>query len=141
MIRRPPRSTLFPYTTLFRSAAVSSLVLLVLFGSFLLGSASNPADSGFWLSMSGLPALTLVVIFSILSLRSAKTGLAQKRYLASPHSTGGLLTLAVIGFVIGGLVAGAIRAAGIGRLVAATGERLGERRGGEGSRTQWWALH
>src|SRR3712207_8576980 len=25
MIRRPPRSTLFPYTTLFRSAAVGSL--------------------------------------------------------------------------------------------------------------------
>src|SRR5690242_21279914 len=24
MIRRPPRSTLFPYTTLFRSAAISS---------------------------------------------------------------------------------------------------------------------
>src|SRR5258708_20232449 len=27
MIRRPPRSTLFPYTTLFRSLFVSSLVL------------------------------------------------------------------------------------------------------------------
>src|SRR3712207_6926286 len=26
MIRRPPRSTLFPYTTLFRSAAVHALV-------------------------------------------------------------------------------------------------------------------
>src|SRR3712207_7251811 len=26
MIRRPPRSTLFPYTTLFRSAAVAALV-------------------------------------------------------------------------------------------------------------------
>src|SRR3712207_8936625 len=26
MIRRPPRSTLFPYTTLFRSAGVPSLV-------------------------------------------------------------------------------------------------------------------
>src|SRR2546422_3350309 len=26
MIRRPPRSTLFPYTTLFRSSAVSSSV-------------------------------------------------------------------------------------------------------------------
>src|SRR2546428_9365906 len=26
MIRRPPRSTLFPYTTLFRSAAVRALV-------------------------------------------------------------------------------------------------------------------
>src|SRR2546425_1682261 len=28
MIRRPPRSTLFPYTTLFRSAAVQLLRLL-----------------------------------------------------------------------------------------------------------------
>src|SRR2546428_2448533 len=27
MIRRPPRSTLFPYTTLFRSGSVGSLVL------------------------------------------------------------------------------------------------------------------
>src|SRR3712207_7272534 len=26
MIRRPPRSTLFPYTTLFRSAAISAIV-------------------------------------------------------------------------------------------------------------------
>src|SRR5258705_9057486 len=30
MIRRPPRSTLFPYTTLFRSLAVDSLDLLEL---------------------------------------------------------------------------------------------------------------
>src|SRR5258708_14928675 len=29
MIRRPPRSTLFPYTTLFRSAPCSSLEALV----------------------------------------------------------------------------------------------------------------
>src|SRR5256885_8841137 len=29
MIRRPPRSTLFPYTTLFRSLAVLLLLLLV----------------------------------------------------------------------------------------------------------------
>src|SRR5260370_27300258 len=28
MIRRPPRSTLFPYTTLFRSASVSKLLEL-----------------------------------------------------------------------------------------------------------------
>src|SRR5258708_11890321 len=26
MIRRPPRSTLFPYTTLFRSAAIASII-------------------------------------------------------------------------------------------------------------------
>src|SRR3712207_7729778 len=34
MIRRPPRSTLFPYTTLFRSGAV----VLVLAGALLAGS-------------------------------------------------------------------------------------------------------
>src|SRR3712207_7266995 len=28
MIRRPPRSTLFPYTTLFRSAAATSILAL-----------------------------------------------------------------------------------------------------------------
>src|SRR3712207_9120948 len=36
MIRRPPRSTLFPYTTLFRSARTPSLVVLVV-GDELLG--------------------------------------------------------------------------------------------------------
>src|SRR2546427_11546711 len=30
MIRRPPRSTLFPYTTLFRSSVASSVVLVSL---------------------------------------------------------------------------------------------------------------
>src|SRR5256885_11187806 len=29
MIRRPPRSTLFPYTTLFRSAGVEALLLVL----------------------------------------------------------------------------------------------------------------
>lgn len=105
-------------------AAVSSIVLLLLFGTFILSSASNPADSGFWLSMSGVPALVLVVIFSILTLRHAKTGLAQKRYLASPNSAGGLLTLAVIGFVIGSLLVGAIGAAVIGQLVGTAGESV-----------------
>src|SRR2546430_4481911 len=30
MIRRPPRSTLFPYTTLFRSRRISGMALLIL---------------------------------------------------------------------------------------------------------------
>src|SRR2546425_4919073 len=33
MIRRPPRSTLFPYTTLFRSATLLFLVALVFVGN------------------------------------------------------------------------------------------------------------
>src|SRR3712207_8035837 len=36
MIRRPPRSTLFPYTTLFRSAHVSAL-------EYLLGGGTTTA--------------------------------------------------------------------------------------------------
>src|SRR5690554_8158619 len=33
MIRRPPRSTLFPYTTLFRSASIASAVQAVKMGA------------------------------------------------------------------------------------------------------------
>jgi len=79
--------------------SVAGIVLTLLFSVNLVTSASNPADSGFWFVMSVLPALFLILVFSM-----------QKRYLATPKSTGGLLTVAVIGFVIGSLVAGAIGA-------------------------------
>src|SRR2546430_11598616 len=40
MIRRPPRSTLFPYTTLFRSPKGSGLAMLMdIFGGVLSGAA------------------------------------------------------------------------------------------------------
>src|SRR3989442_1888878 len=50
MIRRPPRSTLFPYTTLFRSVGVSlAFGLTVLTGAYAFGPISgghfNPAVS------------------------------------------------------------------------------------------------
>src|SRR2546426_4005728 len=41
MIRRPPRSTLFPYTTLFRSISPSSLVVM---SSATLPSSWLPPD-------------------------------------------------------------------------------------------------
>src|SRR3712207_7340336 len=41
MIRRPPRSTLFPYTTLFRSSAQSDVTVPIL-PSFLRSPASSP---------------------------------------------------------------------------------------------------
>src|SRR2546430_11880728 len=41
MIRRPPRSTLFPYTTLFRSVAPAALSATIIFRTFLLGSSPN----------------------------------------------------------------------------------------------------
>src|SRR3712207_8770548 len=46
MIRRPPRSTLFPYTTLFRSAAVGKVPQRALF-----------SPSGCW--RRGMPTLEL----------------------------------------------------------------------------------
>ena len=88
--------------------AAVAIVLVILFSSFILASLSNPADSGFWLAVSVLPLLLLAVVFSVLSFINAKVGLNQKRYLATPMSSGGLLTVAVIGFVVGGLVVGAI---------------------------------
>src|SRR3989454_12401776 len=43
MIRRPPRSTLFPYTTLFRSFARAGLKCKVF---ILVGSIREPQDFG-----------------------------------------------------------------------------------------------
>src|SRR2546421_8986862 len=37
MIRRPPRSTLFPYTTLFRSKESNYILMFLLFSTTLLG--------------------------------------------------------------------------------------------------------
>src|SRR3989442_2321710 len=45
MIRRPPRSTLFPYTTLFRSG---SDVRLVLAAALLAALAAVPAAAADW---------------------------------------------------------------------------------------------
>src|SRR2546421_7746328 len=43
MIRRPPRSTLFPYTTLFRSAAPSDIVTAHIDG----GARGNPGPAAY----------------------------------------------------------------------------------------------
>ena len=43
MIRRPPRSTLFPYTTLFRSAAATPAATLAATVAASLAAAAKPA--------------------------------------------------------------------------------------------------
>src|SRR2546426_4472994 len=47
MIRRPPRSTLFPYTTLFRSQ-------IVLFGTRVVLASDTPPPPGMRLAPAGL---------------------------------------------------------------------------------------
>src|SRR3712207_6886871 len=53
MIRRPPRSTLFPYTTLFRSAMIA-----VALGALAVAFS---ALSVLFAGLNGLPSLTLVI--------------------------------------------------------------------------------
>src|SRR5260370_40944125 len=75
MIRRPPRSTLFPYTTLFRSWMWSSAVLVTLLltlgnASFafpgLLSEAENSVSNDLDIAMRGL--VGLVLIFNIYTI-------------------------------------------------------------------------
>src|SRR5690348_18192904 len=51
MIRRPPRSTLFPYTTLFRSATV---VVTAVMASGLLLAQGNPFVGKWKLDLEGI---------------------------------------------------------------------------------------
>src|SRR6266702_6196355 len=46
MIRRPPRSTLFPYTTLFRSALAQLLHYLIARIENLIGETGGPVEAG-----------------------------------------------------------------------------------------------
>ncbi len=103
-------------------AAAVSIVFLLLFSSFLIPSLTNPADPGFAVAMSGIPALLLVAIFSILMLLKGRKGIVEAKYLASAKSGGGLFVIAVVGFVVGGLVVGNLAATQITRILGGGGQ-------------------
>src|SRR5690242_20906323 len=44
MLRRPPRSTLFPYTTLFRSVIAGSMACVFVSAVAAVAAASKPGD-------------------------------------------------------------------------------------------------
>src|SRR2546422_6561244 len=57
MLRRPPRSTLFPYTTLFRSSGAEVGATVTLFdtnGTTILGSAVADASGNWSITSSAL---------------------------------------------------------------------------------------
>ena len=66
----------------YNVGAVMSIILVLLFSSNIVASLSNPADSGFWLSISVLPILSLVVLFS--SSRSETRRQDSPRSVTSP---------------------------------------------------------
>src|SRR3712207_8338527 len=83
MIRRPPRSTLFPYTTLFRSARIQSGVAAVngpTFGSEPHWPFGGLRDSGTGWREAGTEALD---VYSDLKTRSEEhtSELQSRQYL------------------------------------------------------------
>src|SRR5258708_14009095 len=57
MIRRPPRSTLFPYTTLFRSTSALSVTVTALPSDGVVDSAGSAVSVGQLLSVAQLTGL------------------------------------------------------------------------------------
>src|SRR2546430_10511009 len=73
MIRRPPRSTLFPYTTLFRSIGAAMTAIFFLIGKWALGLylGSGTAASAYGAASS------LITLLLWISELAAQIGRAQ----------------------------------------------------------------
>src|SRR5437667_12844099 len=81
MIRRPPRSTLFPYTTLFRSLLISSIAISGPH-SFDYGHVK---DCGSSLAPSGSCTISVVVTPSATGTRTATVVISDSAP-GSPHT-------------------------------------------------------
>src|SRR3712207_7582418 len=98
MIRRPPRSTLFPYTTLFRSRVKwRDLPLLILLGAVLFTVFPVTFNAGLRLIEASRGALILatIPIWSALLAR-----VARSERLAPRQIVGIFLSLAGVGLAL-----------------------------------------
>jgi len=89
-----------------------SFVLSVVVGlGFVIPSLAvypSPAQfTTFVIATSSILILVLVSIFSFLCLVNLKSGLVKKKYLATPVSFGGIMTIATIVLIIGAVAFGA----------------------------------
>lgn len=99
-------------------AAGLNIFILLLYNVQIVTYLYTPTNTQFFLgALSATSVLPLIIFFSIQSFRNSG-GMAQKNYLASPVSAGGLLTVAVIGFLIGGSLVGVTSAGTIGSLLS-----------------------
>src|SRR5258708_35099193 len=93
MIRRPPRSTLFPYTTLFRSALPYALYTLKYYDSqdyYINGSASLTANKMMGTNGSLHTVGAGHVQFNCMALPSGGTGYGGDLYEFVASGTGGI---------------------------------------------------
>src|SRR2546429_3534029 len=89
MIRRPPRSTLFPYTTLFRSRISSSTrsVILWLFASVKSRFAKRgPLTPGYWSGLVRGVNAGCRVYFDVSNIRS-RLGLSIAGLRSEEHTS------------------------------------------------------
>lgn len=92
------------FLTQRRWSFVLSVVVSLGFVVPSLAVLPKPSDSTTYaIATSSIPILVLVAVFSILCLINLKTGLNQKKFLASARSMGGALTVAILLLVIGGI--------------------------------------
>src|SRR3712207_8440235 len=80
MIRRPPRSTLFPYTTLFRSGVVDA-VLLLLDLNLSRAADADHGDAARELGEALLELLAVVVRGGLLRSEEHTSELQSRQYL------------------------------------------------------------
>src|SRR2546426_6141723 len=81
MIRRPPRSTLFPYTTLFRSAQLRALRPWTqrLRGVFEAGTAAEKAERAEDRKSTRLNSSHLVISYAVFCLKKKKKKTPNRR--------------------------------------------------------------
>src|SRR5256885_9010514 len=73
MIRRPPRSTLFPYTTLFRSLVILDGAMGTMIQRFKLGEAQYRGQGYTDRKSTRLNSSHLVISYAVFCLKKKKT--------------------------------------------------------------------
>src|SRR3989454_6947400 len=80
MIRRPPRSTLFPYTTLFRSTGWIAVMSGIAGGTDVILIPEQPIDR----KSTRLNSSHLVISYAVFCLKKKKISLHLYRYRPDP---------------------------------------------------------
>src|SRR3712207_9458968 len=84
MIRRPPRSTLFPYTTLFRSAAYRARYSVTRSGEDADRYSLDAVDSGYFQAVADIGFIGLAVLLALfarlfgLAVAAARRGVYER---------------------------------------------------------------
>src|SRR3712207_8466856 len=83
MIRRPPRSTLFPYTTLFRSQLAAPFIAFGILFNLGLGVLSRlmPQLQVFFLAMPAAILIGMAVLLAVVRSEEHTSELQSRQYL------------------------------------------------------------